>query len=164
MNCFLGDFWLAAWLPTFAWTCFFLSKAGFTPMTWPISNTADSPIQVWALLLQLTSYPWDFCDYRKCRSPCWVPELNLPMTSFPARAGIFNCTRCLLYTYLHSTSRLFSLAIFRNKSCLQATTELDRLGSSLRSQSENVGSTQTTFWNELYEKPRMNVLIFAARR
>ena len=38
------------------------------------------------------------------------------------------------------------------------------LDSSLRSYSDNVGSTRTTFWNELYEKPRVDVLIFAARR
>ena len=46
---------------------------------------------------------------------------------------------------------------------LECTTELDRLGSSLRSQSENDGSTQTTFLNELYEKSRMNISIFDMR-
>ena len=40
---------------------------------------------------------------------------------------------------------------------------MDKLRSSLRSQSQNDGSTRMTFWNKLYEKPRMNVSIFATR-
>ena len=60
-------------------------------------NTTDSTTQVWALLLQLTSYPWDFDDFRKC----WVMELSLPLASFPARFGTFNRPRCLLYIYFH---------------------------------------------------------------
>ena len=72
-------------------------------------NTADSPTQVWALLLQLTSYQWDFGDFRKCRSPCWVIELYLPLASFPGRFETFNRPRCLLYTYLHSKVEPFIL-------------------------------------------------------
>ena len=51
---------------------------------------------------------------------------------------------------------LFLLTIFQRKFCLWATTELDRLGSSLiRSQSINDGSIRTTFWNKVYKKPRI---------
>ena len=84
------------------------SRVELTRTSWPIMNTADSPTQVWALLLQLTSYPWDFGDFRKCRSPWLVLELYLPLASFPARFGLFNRPGCLLYTYLHSTVPLYS--------------------------------------------------------
>ena len=66
-------------------------------------------------------------------------------------------------------SNRFYVSLFYDNSNLtyklqHSWTELDELGSSLRSQSENDGSTKTTFWNELYGKPRMNVSIFATRR
>ena len=60
------------------------ARVELTRTTWSIMNTADSPTQVWALLLQLTFCPWDFVDFRKCRSPCLVLELYLPLASFPA--------------------------------------------------------------------------------
>ena len=82
------------------------ARVELTRTTWPIINTADSPTQVWALLLQRTSYSWDFGDFPKCRFPCWVMELYLPLASFPSRFGPFNRLRCLLYTYLHSTKIL----------------------------------------------------------
>ena len=70
-----------------------------TKTTWPITNTADLPTQVWALLLQLTSYPWDFGDFQKCRSSCSGLELYLPLASFPERFGPFNRPRVMSRLY-----------------------------------------------------------------
>ena len=90
------------------------ARVELTRTAWPTMNTADSPTQVWALLLQLTSYPWDFGDFRKCRSPCLFLELYLLLVYFPARFGPFNRPGCLLYTYLHSTAKvMYSLTFHR---------------------------------------------------
>ena len=99
------------------------ARVELTRTTWPIMNTADSPTQVWDLLLQLTSYPWDFGDFRKCRSPWLVLELYLPLASFPARFGPFNRPRCLLYTYLHS---MVILLLYYIQSEVQKVLQSDR--------------------------------------
>ena len=91
------------------------AKVKLMRTTWPILITADSsPTLVWALLLELNSYLSDFGDFRKCRSPCWVMEFYLHLASFSARFRTIYRPRCLLYTYLHSTTHRNS----DGKSCL----------------------------------------------
>ena len=111
------------------------ARVELTRTTWPIMNTADSPTQVWALLLQLTSYPWDFDDFRKCRSPCWGLELYLPLTSFPARfwtiqsPSMSSLYLCSLNAHTISKPTTVCSAVFgkRNRLTTQLSSETHRL-------------------------------------